>query len=422
MHSFIQSAGRRRRCLALAIDFGILKRVPELDLVLYGATGFAGRLVAEYLATRGPAGLRWAVAGRSPQRLEALLSEIGASVPILRADSGDPASLTEMVHRTAVVCTTVGPYGRYGMPLVKACVEAGAAYCDLTGEVPFIAATIEHHEQRAKRTGARIVHACGFDSIPSDLGTLMLARHFEAQGRRLERVRFRLAAIRGGLSGGTVATLFDLLASARDPAVRRILADPHALTPAQEPRARVEPDSLRPSRDADTGQWTAPFLMAPFNTRVVRRSAAMLGYGARLCYEERVNTGRGPLGWAAAAGMSLGLGAFVSTAAVPTLGGLYRRLLPGAGEGPSRARRERGMFAIHLHGESDDGHRALATVVGNQDPGYGETAKMVAEAAICLARDILPSEGGILTPAVAMGMKLVERLRAAGMTFDVSVP
>jgi short subunit dehydrogenase-like uncharacterized protein len=404
----------------------------ELDLVLFGATGFTGKLVAEYLAKKKDRGaLHWALAGRSPDKLERVRDDLTAldpalsDLPLLVGDSLDPVAVAGIVRRTRVVCTTVGPYAKYGGPLVAACAEQGVHYCDLTGETPWIRAMIKAHHARAEASGARIVHCCGFDSIPSDLGVLMIHDHLARQGKRIAEAHFRVMRMKGGASGGTVASMMNILEEARDPAVRRALGDPYALYPEGAPRGPDRGDQTGPRRDPDTGhdggRWTAPFVMAAINTRVVRRSNALSGfaYGEGFRYDEAVDTGPGPAGFARAAAMSAAIGGAMGLAVLPPGRRVLGRFLPSPGEGPSRAERERGGFRIAIHARSDGGERLTGLVEGTSDPGYGETSKMLGEAALCLVGDDLPPRGGILTPATAMGMKLCDRLRAAGMTFRV---
>ena len=335
-----------------------------------------------------------------------------------------------MAAEAEVVCTTVGPYAKYGHELVAACVEAGTDYCDLTGEVPFIRAMIDRHHERARSTGARIVHCCGFDSIPSDLGTLMLQ---EAAVERFavpaDRVTLVVGASRGGFSGGTVASLTNVVEQAKaDREIRRIVSDPYALNPDGERRGPDGPDRLGPRFDPELGRWTGPFVMASINTRVVRRSNALLGwrYGRDFRYAEVTGFSSGLKGRIAAGAVAAGLGAFVGALGLgPTRTLLQKTVLPKPGEGPDLETRENGFFNISLHGRgaaTDEGDfELIARVRGHKDPGYGETAKMLGEAALCLALDgaELASPGGVLTPASAMGMTLVGRLRRAGMVFAV---
>jgi short subunit dehydrogenase-like uncharacterized protein len=417
-------------CRVMTNDGGAPPQDRELDLVLFGATGFTGRLVAEVLLEK-KVGLRWALAGRSRDKLERIRAELAvahpsaADLPLIVGDSLDPASVEAMVRRTRVVCTTVGPYGRYGGPLLAACAEHGVHYCDLTGETPFIRAAIDAHHARAATTGARIVPCCGFDSIPSDLGVLMLHDHLAKQGKQLAEAHYRLVRMSGGFSGGTLASMLDMIEAARDPAVRRVLGNPYALYPEGAPRGPDRGDAMGPRKDPDTGRWTGPFVMAAINTRIVRRSNALLdfAYGRGFRYDESTDTGEGPAGLLRAAGLSAGTGAATAALATAALlpGGrsLITRVLPAPGEGPSRENRERGFFRVEIHARATTGERLTGLVEGHRDPGYGATSIMLAESALCLAEDALPARGGVLTTASCMGMTLVDRLRRAGMTFRV---
>jgi short subunit dehydrogenase-like uncharacterized protein len=405
----------------------------RFQLVLWGATGFTGRLVAAYLAEHAGPELRWALAGRSLEKLEAVRAELGASwpraraLPLLVAESNDRASLDALAREADVVCSTVGPFARYGSELVAACAALGTSYCDITGEAHFIRGTIDRHHEEARASGARIVHCCGFDSIPSDLGVLMLHDHARrAHGGRIDEASFVVKKMRGGFSGGTLASMLAIVdAAKRDPKVRRVLVDPYALAPEGERSGPEGRDRLLPSFDAEAQGFTAPFLMGPINTRVVRRTNAILGYpyGRGFRYRESMLFPKSPLGLLGATATSLGIGAFVPVAAFgPTRRLLDERLL-APGEGPSQEARERGFFdiAIHARGRTGDDRpmKLVGRVVGHADPGYGETAKMLGESALCLALDTLSTRGGVLTPASAMGMRLVERLREAGMTFEI---
>ena len=396
----------------------------EFDLVLFGATGFTGRLVAEYLVKKRPA-LRWALAGRSLGKLERVRDELSAlepsakGLPLVAADSMDRAAMDGLARRTRVVCTTVGPYVLYGSALLGACAEQGTDYCDLTGEPHWVREMIDAHQARAAETGARIVPSCGFDSIPSDLGVLLLHEQLAARGGRLAEAHYRVRRMKGGASGGTIASGLHMAERMSDPQVRRVLDDPYSLNPEGAPGVAGQEDWLRPRRDAETGRWLAPFFMAAVNTRVVRRSNALLGYayGREFRYDEAVDVGRGLAGMARAAATSAGMALSGAVAFAPVRK-LAQRFLPAPGEGPSREERESGSFDIELLGVGTAGERVRARVGATQDPGYGATSWMLGESALCLAEDALPQRGGLLTPASCMGMKLVERLRAAGMTFQ----
>ena len=405
------------------------------DVVLWGATGFTGQLVAEYLVEHmKETGLRLALAGRNTTKLEkvrkhlAAIDGTAAELPLLVGDSFDADALDAIARSTGVVCTTVGPYAKYGAELVRACVKNGTDYCDLTGETQFIRRMMDAHHEEAKRTGARIVHCCGFDSIPSDLGTLMMqnAMH-ERHGVWAHEVKFVMGESKGALSGGTFASMMHLLEEAtRDPSVRRIMGHPYALNPEGERKGPDGSDQRGVRFDADLGLWTGPFLMAGVNTRVVRRSHALLGYpwGKDFSYSESMSFGEGLKGRATAAAVAGGLvGLMVAGAFGPTRKLLEKRG-PAPGEGPSEKQREEGFFRVRLVAKADKNGKPIVLrgmVEGKKDPGYGETAKMLGESATCLALDgaHLTSEGGVLTPASAMGTVLLRRLRAAGMSFDV---
>jgi short subunit dehydrogenase-like uncharacterized protein len=398
----------------------------ELDLVLFGATGFTGRLTAEYLVTANPT-LRWGIAGRSREKLERVRAELAAitpeaaALPILLGDSHDATAIGAIARRTRVVCSTVGPYARWGSPLIAACADAGTSYCDLTGETDWVRAMIDAHHARAVETGARIVPSCGFDSIPSDLGVLVLGEHFAGRGQRLAEARLRVLSIRGGASGGTIASGMAMAERMRDPSVRRLLADPYSLNPAGERSGPDRRERLRPQRDPATGRWLAPFIMAAANTRVVRRSNALLSFpwGRDFRYEEVRDTGAGWKGLAGALSLSAGLlGFFVALSTTPTRA-LVSRFLPSSGEGPDLHAREHGRFRVAIDGVADDGSRARVLVSADRDPGYGATSIMLGQSALCLAEDTLPLRTGFLTPATAMGAILVDRLRKANIRFEL---
>ena len=398
----------------------------EFDLLLFGATGFTGRLVAEYLVEK-KAPVKWALAGRNRERLESVRADLAAidpqsaSLPIVVGDSLDPASMNAVAARTRVVCTTVGPYAKFGSALVAACAENGTAYCDLTGEADWIRLMIDAHHDRAVATGARIVPCCGFDSIPSDLGVFVLHDHAAKKGKRLAAAHLRVRKLKGGASGGTIASVFGMAERIGDPAVKRVLGDPYALNPEGAHKGSDRRDQMGVRRDSPSGRWTAPFVMASINTRVVRRSNALLdfAYGHDFQYDEAMDMGAGPGGWFRAVGLSAGLGLFLGAAALSPTRKLLSRFLPAPGEGPDRAAREAGFFKIAIDAVTTDGESLRAWVEADRDPGYGATAKMLGEAALSLAMDDLPNRGGLLTPASCMGMKLVERLQKTGIQLRV---
>ncbi len=399
----------------------------SLDVVLFGATGFVGRLTADYLARQAPDHARIALAGRSQARLAETRSSLeprASDWPLLVADSSDPDSLAKLAATARVVATTVGPYRKSGLPLAEACASAGTDYADLTGEVLFMRDSIDRFDAAAAASGARIVHGCGFDSIPSDLGVLLLHEAAEEDGAGgLEDVALVLVAARGSLSGGSIASfegeLDDVEASAES---RRIIDDPYALSPARagEPDLGPQPDLRGVEHDDELG-WLGPFVMAPINTRVVRRSNALQdwAYGRRLRYREVMGFGSGPTAPIKAAGLSGGLWALQKGLAHARTRRLLDRVLPAPGEGPSERLRSRGFFRIEIHARTSTGARHLCRVGAQGDPGYAATAVMLGESALSLALDDRPPTAGVLTPATAIGTPLVHRLRAADFTFEV---
>jgi short subunit dehydrogenase-like uncharacterized protein len=409
-----------------------------LDIILYGATGYTGKLVAEYLAKHAHArGIRWGIAGRNPERLEAVKASLlargfsGAEVPTFIADAMDASALHRVVNETRVACTTVGPYARYGFELARAAAETGTSYCDLTGEPQFVRSIIDSLHETAKTTHARLVPCSGYDSIPSDLGTLMAWEHaHRVHGEGLEWAKVFVGRIKGGIGGGTVASALTLLDAARESrTLRRLLADPHGLDPDRSvaPRDPFENDQRDVRFDKDLGRWTAPFVMATINARIVRRSHALLrehgqGYGPHFRYHEAMSFGRGPSGLASATLVTATIGAAMGCLAFrPTRALLERFVVPLPGEGPTREQIETGFFETHVLAKTESGRMLRGIVSGTQDPGYGETAKMIAESAMCLAKDeaTLEKRYGVLTPATAMGMRLIDRLRDAAMTFEM---
>jgi short subunit dehydrogenase-like uncharacterized protein len=402
----------------------------ELDVVVYGASGFAGRLTAEYLAAHAPPGARIGLGGRTESRLAAVRDALGdaaASWPLLVADSSDGPALAALAKRTAVVATTVGPYRAYGLPLVEACAAAGTDYCDLAGEVLFMREAIDRYEAAAAASGARIVHTCGFDSIPSDLGAFLLAEAARADGAgELTDTTMVVRSMRGGPSGGTLATMKGQLDDMRaDKALARIVLDPYALSPDRtaEPDLGRERDLAGVERDDELG-WLGPFVMASINTRVVRRSNALQdwAYGRSFRYREVMGFGHGldaPVKAAAVAAGVVGFGAGLSFG--PTRQ-LLDRVLPAPGDGPSESARDKGSFKIVTRARTSSGATYEATVAAKGDPGYKATAVMLGESALCLAldREQLPERAGMLTPATAMGHRLAERLRAAGQTYEAA--
>ena len=401
----------------------------DYDVVVYGATGFTGRLVAEQLALRAPTGTRIALAGRSLAKLAMVrdgLGEVAAEWPLMLADSSDRATMAKLARSTKAVATTVGPYARYGFPLAEACAKAGTHYCDLTAEILFERRTADELDAIAKETGARIVHACGFDSIPSDLGVLLLS---EAVGGPLSEVTLLVTDLRGGFSGGTLASSRDMTEAVRgNEAAKATVKDPYSLSPDRdaEPDRQAgydsdERDLASAEHDEQLG-WIAPFIMAQSNTRVVRRSNALAGYpySKEFRYREAMGFGEGVTARAKATGLAAGIGALgAAMGFAPTRAGVGK-VLPKPGEGPSAEERAAGRFTMKIHGSNQAGEPYVATVTGQGDPGYASTSIMLAETVLLLASDDpeLPDRAGVLTPATGLGMPLVNRLRDAGFTFE----
>lgn len=398
----------------------------QYDLILWGATGFTGRLVAEYLKERYGVNqnLRWAIAGRNREKLAEVLQEIGhPEIPILCGDSFDKNSLLALAAQTTTICSTVGPYTQYGSLLVEVCVEAGTHYCDLTGEAGWVREMIDRHHTQAEAKQLRIVHCCGFDSVPSDMGVFFLQKEVKARwGQYAVHVRNFLKAAKGGISGGTFASMLEILKQIKnDPAYAQLFKKPYNLNPDPNYAGPDVQDLQRVIYDPVAESWIAPFIMASHNTRIVRRSHALLGfpYGSTFRYEEAVLTGKGWTGrWRGLLLlMALGLLMYSGT----WLRKIITRFMPKPGEGPDPAVRTKGFFYFILYGTLPNGEVIQAKVKGDRDPGYGSTSKMLAECAVCLALDgeKLPQNFGVVTPSVAMGEVLLERLvKHAGLSFE----
>lgn len=400
------------------------------EIVIFGATSFVGQILCRNLAENfGPGELDWAAAGRSIEKLGSLratLAERHQNVPLIVADAADEAALRELASNARVVISTVGPYALHGEPLVRVCAESGTDYCDLTGEVQWIRRMIERYEKTAAATGARIVHCCGFDSIPSDIGVHFLQqRALERFGSACERVKMRVRTLRGGLSGGTVASMMNIAREvAADAALRREIANPFSLCPAEHKDHARQPNVGFAAYDKDFGAWVAPFVMAGINTRVVHRSNALAAYayGTNFRYDEALLTGRGISGCVKAASVATGLGAFMLGASMGPTRRVIEKFMPSPGEGPSAEAQQKGSFDLRFFGKTAAGDELRARVTGDRDPGYGSTAKMLIQSGLCLARDIKKEDapGGFWTPATIFGNRLVERLRRdAGLSFEV---
>jgi len=398
------------------------------DVVIYGATGFTGRQAARYFANRAPdaAALRWAIAGRNREKLELIHRSLPPDVGVIVADAKDTTAIDSLVASTRVVLTTAGPYAAFGEPLLRACAARGVDYVDITGETPHVRRMIDRHHTTAERSGARIVPFCGFDSVPSDLGVLMLVEHFRGRGQATREVKGFFRAI-GGLNGGTAASMIEMVRNADDV---RAMEDPLLLNPHEQRKAAdalANRDPRLPTLDPDLGRWVAPFFMAPINTRVVRRSRALSAlaqadYGSGFSYQEYWDVG-GPAAFVLASGAAVGLSMFQMLSRFGGSADLLERFVPAPGEGPTDKVMDEGYFRGLFVGFADDGTKAWSLIADKGDPGNRATVKMLCESALALAleRDRLPGapgRGGILTPATALGMTLVARLRAAGMTLD----
>ena len=405
-------------------------RKPDYDLVIFGATGFVGRILCEYLCEQVAANssVKWAIAGRSKAKLETLITELKAEgLPYLIADADDEASLKKLCAQTRVVISTVGPYALHGEPLVKVCANTGTDYCDLTGEPQWVRQMIERYQTAAQSSGARIIHCCGFDSMPSDLGVRYLQQQAkERLGAYCDRIKMRVKSAQGGISGGTVASGINIIQEARtNPALRQELNNPYSLC-SEAPSGVEHPPTLVPVEyDPDFQAWVSPFVMAAINTRVVLRSNALQGYlyGKSFRYEEAILTSSGTKGWLTAQGLSAALtGLSVATAFSPTRWLLKSTVIPKQGEGPSRASQEQGSYDLRFWGVTEKGEAIEIKVMGDRDPGYGSTAKMLGQAGLCLAEDFARGNkpGGFWTPASMFGDILIERLiKFAGVAFEV---
>ncbi len=401
----------------------------EFEIILWGATGFTGRLVAEYLHTKygNDEKLRWAIGGRSKQKLEAISAEITGDkdgLAIVVANSNDDDSLKALTARTQVVCTTVGPYALYGSSLVSACVENGTHYCDLTGEILWMDRMIKQFQSKAELSGARIVHTCGFDSIPSDMGVYFLQRQMQAMyGVAARHIKYRAKSFSGGFSGGTVYSMINMLEEVqKEPALQQALDDPYLLNPEGSYRGGDVNEQNSAFYDDDFKSWTSPFPMALINTRVVRRSNALMddAYGKDFRYDEATLSDSSIKARAAAFG-SL---AMMGSMAISPIRKMLHSFLPAPGQGPSKDKRENGFYEIHLHGvhPTDRAKDLRVIVTGDMDPGYGSTSKMLAECAVCLVKDNIQVGGGFWTPASAMGDSLLDRLQDnAGLQFTAEM-
>jgi short subunit dehydrogenase-like uncharacterized protein len=404
----------------------VIKAKRAYDVVLYGASGFVGRQTVACFAQHAGR-LRWALAGRNARKLEQARGDANAGLIV--ADAADDKALAALAAQTKVVLSTAGPFALYGSALVAACAEHGTHYCDITGETPWVREMIDRHHEQATASGTRIVPCCGFDSVPSDIGALLVADAVKREsGERCVRIK-ACHSIRGGLNGGTLASLLNIAeAGALDELADPFLLNPEGSAPTD---LRAHADPLAPRHDSDFDAWLAPFVMAAINTRIVRRSVALAGarsaYAPGMVYQEYLRTGRGPLGAALAAGMAGGIGVGVVGMRSGVWRAAMRKVLPSPGEGPSERAMDNGSLRCELIGESENGTQVRGCIAGRGDPGNRATTLFVCEAAMALAGDVrkLPGgakRGGVLTPASALGVPYARRLAAAGMTVEPLPP
>ncbi|WP_300393790.1 saccharopine dehydrogenase NADP-binding domain-containing protein [uncultured Psychrobacter sp.] len=403
-------------------------------VVLYGATSFVGQITAKYLSQflADSNDVEWAIAGRDEEKLKKLQSEISDSgsakkVDIIIANSNDEASLDEMTKQAKVVISTVGPYLKYGEPLIKSCANNGTDYVDLTGEAIFIKDMMDKYQDTASQSGARIVNSCGFDSIPSDLGVYFTQQQAEKQFDEVcEKIHMRVKAAKGGLSGGTVASMATIFEEVgKDKSRRKQVANPYLLNDdADAPNVRQKNVS-KPEYDSEHGRWLAPFVMASINTRIVHRTNQLTDYeyGREFKYDEAMWMKDGVKGQLTSYALSAGLFGFATTMMFkPSRELLSKHVLPKSGSGPSKSEQENGYFDIRFFGYTASNDSISTKVTGDRDPGYGSTSRMLAQSALCLAQDISHKDikGGFWTPASAMGDKLIARLEEhSGLSFEV---
>lgn len=399
----------------------------QYDVVVFGATSFVGKILCRYLVERhGTDGdLRWAIAGRNADKLEAVAAETGAAVAQIVADAQDSEALANLVESTKLVISTVGPYALYGSKLVEAVVEGGIDYCDLTGEPHWMAQMIDRHQIRAEETGARVVHACGFDSVPSDLGVWFTQREAVAMfGEPCVSITMGVKAMKGGASGGTIASMMNMMEEASENKdLRRVLANPYALAAEGDRTGPPQPSVTLPVHDEGLRSWMAPFVMAGTNTRVVFRTHSLLNkvWGDDFTYGEAMMMGDGLAGQAKAFAVAGTMGGVMGAVAIGPMRQVLAKVLPEPGEGPSPEKQEAGFYDLRFHGTTGSGHEIATKVTGDRDPGYGSTSKILGEAATTLlATSRSDIGGGFWTPATALGDRYIDALlEHAGLTFDI---
>ena len=399
----------------------------KYDLVVWGATSFTGKLVTEYLFNKHRSSkIKWAIAGRNLDKLEKVRSQVAdENIPIFIADSFDEESLLKFVKKTRVVCSTVGPYSLYGTKLVKLCVENNTNYCDITGEAHWIRTLIDDYHEEAKSKKIKIVNSCGFDSIPSDMGVYFIQNEIKKTYKNYANsIKMRVAGVRGGISGGTYGSINNLLKEAySNKKIFKVLNNPYGLNPKNKMEGMDKKDLRKIIFDKESNSWIYPFIMAGINTKIVRRSHALTNfqYGKDFRYEEAMMSGKGISGLLKAILAVFPL-AMIGLNPNSFLKKIVNSYMPKPGEGPGPEKRKNGFYNLRFYVTIDERRKAFAKVVGDNDPGYGSTSKMLAESALCLAFDKLPENCGVVTPSIAMGKQLLERLRNnAGLDFKISI-
>ena len=399
----------------------------KYDLLIWGATSFTGKLVTEYLFNKyGSSKIKWAIAGRNLDKLKKIRSEVAdEKIPMFIADSFDEESLSKFVKKTKVVCSTVGPYSLYGTKLVKLCVENNTNYCDITGEAHWIRNLIDQFHEEAKSKKIKIVNSCGFDSIPSDMGVYFIQNEIKKTYKNYANfIKMRVAGVRGGISGGTYVSINNLLKEAySNKKIFRVLNNPYGLNPKNKMEGMDKKDLRKIIFDKESNSWIYPFIMAGINTKIVRRSHALTNfqYGKDFRYEEAMMSGKGISGLLKAILAAFPL-AMIGLNPNSFLKKIVNSYMPKPGEGPGLEKRKNGFYNLRFYVTIDERRKAFAKVVGDNDPGYGSTSKMLAESALCLAFDKLPENYGVVTPSIAMGKQLLERLRNnAGLNFQISI-
>ncbi len=399
----------------------------QFDIIIWGASSFTGKLVTEYLFNKfGSSKIKWAIAGRDLGKLKKVRSQVAdKNIPIFIADSFDEESLLKFVKKTKVICSTVGPYSLYGTKLVKLCVENYTNYCDITGEAHWIRTLIDNFHEGAKSKKIKIVNSCGFDSIPSDMGVYFIQNEMKKTYKTYAKsIKMRVAGISGGISGGTYSSINNLLKEAyADKSVFKVLNNPYGLNPKDKMKGLDKKDLRKIIFDKESNSWIYPFIMAGINTKIVRRSNALLNfqYGKDFRYDEAMMAGNGISGFWKAILAVFPL-AMVGLNPNSFLKKIINSFMPKPGEGPGIEKRKNGFYNLRFYITIDEKRKAFAKVIGDSDPGYGSTSKMLAESAICLAFDNLPKNYGILTPSSAMGEKLLDRLiKNAGLSFEIKI-